>query len=155
MYLILAVKLIDQNDTRCNCVPLSSHPHRADPVWHRVSARGAVVGVDDDDSNDDRGNDEDHSEEHVLPDEWHSTGGGGDQLHNDQQEHSQRQQDRDAEGHLLTWETQHTIVTSGFLIWREKIHLVEHESLKRATQRAIDVIDVIFLYVGAVSSITK
>lgn len=151
MCLILAVKLIDQNDTSRHCVPLSSHPHRADPVWHRVSARGAVVGVDDDDSNDDRGNDEDHSEEHVLPDEWHGTGGGGDQLHNDQQEHSQRQQDRDAEGHLLTWERQHTIVTSGFFIWWEKSHLVEYKKLQKGYSEDMDVI---FLYVGAFSSIT-
>lgn len=64
------------------------------------------MGVDDDDSDDDGGNDEYHGEEHVLPNEWYSAGGRGDQLHNDQKEHSQRQQDRDAESHLLTWETQ-------------------------------------------------
>lgn len=80
--------------------------HLTDPVWHCVSARGAVVGVDDDDSDDDGGNDEDHGEEHVLPNEWYSAGSGGDQLHNDQQEHSQRQQDGDAESHFLTWESQ-------------------------------------------------
>ena len=65
--------------------------------------------VDDDDSDDDGGDDEDHGEEHVLPNEWYSTGGRGDQLHDDQQEHSQRQQDRDAESHLLTCEKQKNI----------------------------------------------
>lgn len=81
-------------------------PHLADPVRHGVSAWGAVVSVDDNDSDDDRGNDKDHGEEHVLPNEWYSAGGRGNQLHNDQQEHSQRQQDRDAESHLFTYKTQ-------------------------------------------------
>lgn len=71
-----------------------------------MSAWGAVVGVDDNDSDNDGRNDKDHGEEHVLPNERYSAGGRGDQLHNDQQKHSQRQQDRDAESHLLTWEIQ-------------------------------------------------
>lgn len=71
-----------------------------------MCAGGAVVCVDDNHSDDDRSNDKDHGEEHVFSDEWNSTGGGGDQLNNHQQEHSQREQDRDAEGHLLTY-TQH------------------------------------------------
>lgn len=75
-----------------------------------MSAWGAVVGVDDDDSDNDGGNDEDHGEEHVLPNERYSTGGRGDQLNNDQQEHSQRQQDGYAESHLLTYETQQNIL---------------------------------------------
>ncbi len=74
----------------------------ADPSRHDVCAGGAVVCVDDNHSDDDGSNDEDHSEEHVFADERNSTGGGGDQLNNHQQEHSQREQDRDAEGHLLT-----------------------------------------------------
>lgn len=90
----------------------SKSTHRADPLWHRVSARGAVVGVDDNDGDDDGGNDKHHGEEHVLPDERHGARGRRDQLHDDQQEHSQRQQDGDAEGHLLTWETQWTIFTA-------------------------------------------
>lgn len=99
-------------------VPLCLCAHLADPVWHCVSAGGAVVGVDDDDSDNDGGNDEDHSEEHVLPNEWYSTGGRRNQLHNDQQEHSQRQQDGDAEGHLLTWETQKTsfVIIKGIIM---------------------------------------
>lgn len=64
------------------------------------------MGVDDDDGDDDGGDDKDHGEEHVLPNKRHCAGGRGDQLHDDQQEHSQRQQDGDAESHLLTWETQ-------------------------------------------------
>lgn len=86
--------------------------HFADPLWHRVGAWGAVVGVDDNDGDDDGGNDKHHGEEHVLPDERHSTGGRRDELHNDQQEHSQRQQDGDAESHLLAWRTQWTIFTA-------------------------------------------
>lgn len=69
------------------------------------------MGVDDNDSDDDGGNDKHHGEQHVLPNERHSTGGRRDQLHDDQQEHSQREQDRDAEGHLLTWRTQWTTFT--------------------------------------------
>lgn len=72
------------------------HTYFADPVWHGVGARGAVVGVDDDDGDNDGGYDKHHGEEHVLPNERHSAGGGGDELHDDQQEDSQRQQDRDA-----------------------------------------------------------
>lgn len=67
-----------------------------------MGARRAVVCVDDNDSNNDWGNDKNHGEEHVFPDEWNSTGGGGDQLNNYQQEHSQRQQNRYTESHLLT-----------------------------------------------------
>lgn len=90
---------------------MHSSAHLADPVRHHVSAWGAVVSVDDNHSYDDGGNNEDHGEEHVLPDKWYSTGGGGDQLHNDQQEHSQGQQDGDTESHLLTCETQQNILT--------------------------------------------
>lgn len=64
-----------------------------------------MVGVDDDDGDDDGGDDEHHGEQHVLPDERHGAGGRGDELHDDQQEHSQRQQHRDAESHLLPWES--------------------------------------------------
>ena len=78
----------------------------ADPVGHGVGAGGAVVGVDDDDGDDDGGDDEDHGEEHVLPDERHGAGGGGNELHDDQQEHRERQQDGDAQGHLLTCNSQ-------------------------------------------------
>lgn len=78
------------------------HTYLADPSRHGVCAGGAVVCVDDNHSDDDGSNDKDHSEKHVFADEWNSTGGGGDQLNNHQQEHSQREQDRDAEGHLLT-----------------------------------------------------
>lgn len=78
------------------------HTYLADPSRHGVCAGGAVMCVDDNHSDDDGSNDKDHSEKHVFADEWNSTGGGGDQLNNHQQEHSQREQDRDAEGHLLT-----------------------------------------------------
>lgn len=66
----------------------SSFSHLADPVWHGVGAWRAVVGVDDNDSDNDRSNDKHHGEEHVLSNEGYSAGGGGDELHNDQQEHS-------------------------------------------------------------------
>lgn len=77
----------------------------ADPVRHGVCAGRAVVCVDDDDGDDDGGDDKHHGEEHVLPDERHGAGGGRDELHDDQQEHSQREQDGDAQSHLLTWRT--------------------------------------------------
>lgn len=75
----------------------------ADPGRHGVRARRAVVRVDDDDSDDDGGDDKNHGEEHVFPDQGDSAGGGGDQLHNDQQEDGQGQQDGDGQGHLLAW----------------------------------------------------
>lgn len=57
--------------------------------------------VDDDDCDDDGGDDKHHGEQHVLPDERNSAGGGRDELHDNQQEDSQRQQDGDGQGHLL------------------------------------------------------
>lgn len=66
-----------------------------------MGAGRAVVCVDDDDSDDDGRNDEHHGEQHVLPDQRHGTGGGRDQLHDDQEEHGEGQQDRDTQGHLL------------------------------------------------------
>lgn len=60
------------------------------------------MGVDDDDGDDDGGNDKHHSEQHVFADQRHCAGRGGNQLHDDQKEHSQRQQDGDAESHFLT-----------------------------------------------------
>lgn len=59
--------------------------------------------VNDDDSDDDGGDDKHHCEEHVFPYERNSAGGGRDQLHNNEQEDSQGQQDRDGQGHLFTW----------------------------------------------------
>lgn len=64
-----------------------------------------MVSVDHDDSDDDGGYDEDHCEKHVFSNEWHSAGGGRDELHDDQQEHSQGQEDGDAQSHLLTCNT--------------------------------------------------
>lgn len=60
------------------------------------------MGVDDDHGDDDGSNDEDHGEEHVFADERDGAGRGRDQFHDNQQEHGERKQDRDAEGHLLT-----------------------------------------------------
>lgn len=80
----------------------SHRAHLPDPVRHGVSAWGAVVGVDDDDRDDDWSDDKHHCKQHVFAYQRHCTGGGGNQLHNDQKEHSQRQQDRDAESHFLT-----------------------------------------------------
>lgn len=78
---------------------LSTHlPH---PLRHDVGAGRAVVRVDDNDGDDDGRDDEHHGEQHVLPDQRHGTGGGRDQLHNDQKEHSEGQQDRDTQRHLL------------------------------------------------------
>ena len=76
--------------------------HLPHPLGHDVGAGGAVVCVDDDDGDDDGCDDEHHGKQHVLPDQGHGAGGGRDQLHNDQKEHGQGQQDRDAEGHLLS-----------------------------------------------------
>lgn len=82
---------------------MQSHgAHLPDPVRHGVSAWGAVVGVDDNDRDDDRSDDKHHCEQHVFAYQRHCAGGGGNQLHDDQKEHSQRQQDRDAESHFLT-----------------------------------------------------
>lgn len=88
--------------TQLQRTPKVRDTYFADPVWHGVCARRAVVGVDNDDGDDDGGYDKHHGEEHVLPNERHSAGGGRDELYDDQQEHSQRQQDRDAQSHLLT-----------------------------------------------------
>lgn len=52
-----------------------------------MGAGGAVVCVDDDDGDDDGGDDKHHGEQHVFSNQGHSTGGGRDQLHNDQKEH--------------------------------------------------------------------
>lgn len=73
----------------------------ADPCGHGVRAGRAVVCVDDDDRDDDGGDHKNHSEEHVFPYERDSAGSGGNQLNDNQQEDSQRQQDRDGQGHLL------------------------------------------------------
>lgn len=59
--------------------------------------------VDDNHGDDDRSNDEDHGEEHVFANERNGAGRGRDQLHDNQQEHGERKQDGDAEGHLLTY----------------------------------------------------
>lgn len=75
-----------------------------------MRAGRAVMCVDDDDGDDDGGDDKHHREQHVFPYEGDSAGGGGDQLHDNQQEDSQRQQDGDGEGHLLTWSDGHTLV---------------------------------------------
>lgn len=77
--------------------------HLPHPLGHDVGAGGAVVRVDDNDSDDDGCDDKDHGEQHVLPNQGHGAGGGWDQLHDDQKEHGQGQQDRDAQGHLLPW----------------------------------------------------
>lgn len=97
------VQRIKNKDYSKQICSICSSAHLTDPTRHRVGAWGTVVRVDDYDSNDDGGDDKDHGEEHVLPNERHSTGSGGDELHDDQQEHGQREQDGDAEGHLLTW----------------------------------------------------
>lgn len=81
----------------------ASLTHLPHPVGHDMGAGGAVVRVDDDDSDDDGCDDEHHGEEHVFPNQGHRAGGGGDQLHDDQQEHGEGQQHRDAQGHLLSW----------------------------------------------------
>lgn len=68
-----------------------------------MRAGRAMMRVDDYDGDDDGGDDKNHSEEHVFPYERNSTGGRGDQLHDNQQEHSQRQQNGDGESHLFPW----------------------------------------------------
>lgn len=103
--------------------------HLPDPVGHGVRARGAVVGVDDDDGDDDGSNDEHHGEQHVLANQRHCTGRGGDQLHDDQQEHSQRQQHRDAESHFLTCHRKKPtqIIAAPIIQYRE--HLFEKQGV--------------------------
>lgn len=66
------------------------------------------MDVDDDDRDDDGGDDKHHGEKHVFSYERNGTGGGGDQLHNDQQEDGQGQQDRDGESHLLPFRPEKT-----------------------------------------------
>lgn len=83
--------------------PVSLGTHLPHPLGHDVGAGRAVVGVDNDDGDDDGRDDGHHGEQHVLPDQRHGTGGGRDQLHDDQEEHSEGQQDRDTQSHLLPW----------------------------------------------------
>lgn len=65
----------------------ASATHLAYPVGHDVGAGGAVVCIDDDDGDDDGRDDKHHGEQHVFPNQGHGTGGGRDQLHDDQEKH--------------------------------------------------------------------
>lgn len=58
------------------------------------------MDVEDDDSDDDGECDEDHGEQQILADERHDDRGRGDNLSQQQEEHSQGQQDGDAQCHL-------------------------------------------------------
>ena len=77
--------------------------HHSDPVWHGVCAGTSEVPVDDDDGDEDADGVHDEGEEEILGDEGQHEGGGGQDLGDEQQEHNQRQQNADTEGHL----TQH------------------------------------------------
>lgn len=76
----------------------------ADPWGHgKVGGWGAVVYIDDKDGNDDGERDEDHDEKQILSDEWDHLGGRWDDLLYDQEEHSERHEDRGREGQLLSF----------------------------------------------------
>lgn len=78
-------RCLKRKDPRAKLQGLAAHlPH---PLWHDVGAGGAVVCVDDDDGDDDGCDDKHHGEKHVFANQRHGTGGGRDQLHNDQKEH--------------------------------------------------------------------
>ena len=73
----------------------------AHPVGHGVRLGRTVVHVEHEDGDDDGERDEDHGEEQVLANERDHQRGGWDSLGDDQQEHGQREKDRDAQGNLL------------------------------------------------------
>lgn len=75
--------------------------------------------VDDDDGDDDGGDDKHHGEEHVFSYKGDGAGGGGDQLHDNEQEDSQGQQDGDGQSHLFTWGGRHDTRDGHF---RLKLH---------------------------------
>ena len=74
--------------------------HHSDPVGHGVCAGTSEVPVDDDDGDEDADGVHDEGEEEILGDEGQHEGGGGQDLGDEQQEHNQRQQNADPEGHL-------------------------------------------------------
>lgn len=74
----------------------------ANPWRHGVvGGRWAVVHIDDEDGDDDGECDKDHDEEQVLSDERDHLGGWGDDFLYDEEEHSERHEDRGRQWQLL------------------------------------------------------
>lgn len=74
-------------------------PH---PVRHRVGTWGAMVHVEHKDSDDDRQGNKYHGEEEILSNQRDDQGGRWDDLCDEQQEHGEGQQHRDAQSYLLS-----------------------------------------------------
>lgn len=72
------------------------------PVRHRVGAWGAMVHVEHKDRDDDRQSNKYHGEEKILSNQRDDQGRRWDDLRDEQQEHSEGQQHRDAQGYLLS-----------------------------------------------------
>lgn len=78
-----------------------SSAHLSDPGREAVRGRLAVVYVEHDDGDEHTQPDEQHGEEQILPEQRHGQGGGGHDLGDEEEEHGLREEDADAEGHLL------------------------------------------------------
>ena len=72
-----------------------------DPRRHFVGGRLAVVHVEDDDGDEDREADQEHGEEQVFAEQGDGQRRGRDDLRNEQEEHGLREEDGNAQGHLL------------------------------------------------------
>lgn len=92
------------------------------------------MSVDDNHCDDDGGDDKHHGEEHVFPYEGNSTRGGRDELHNDQQEHGQRQQDWDGQRHLLPWRETDTREAGESVTWL----IQDHQDLRTRVSRQVE-----------------
>lgn len=60
------------------------------------------MNVEHYDGDDDAQPDQQHGEQEVLPQERHCQGRGGHDLRDEEEEHRLREEDADAEGHLLS-----------------------------------------------------
>ena len=79
----------------------NSEEDRPHPVGHRVGARRAKVAVGDGDGQHDRQNVHQKREQQVLGDQRDVDRRRRKDLGHEQEEHDQRQEDRDAHRHLL------------------------------------------------------
>ena len=75
--------------------------HLSHPLRHFVGARLAVVDVEDDDGDDDRQTDHHHGEEEIFSQQRQRQWRRRNDLGDEQEEHGLRQQDGNAQGHLL------------------------------------------------------
>jgi len=97
-----------------------------DPAGHSVRPRRAKKPVDDNDREDDHDHVVDKRKQQVIGDERNRIGRGWQDLRNQQKEHDERQQHRNAHGHLLT------------CIGREIKHTYAEERDKNARNDKID-----------------